>query len=106
MIARGRWKRLGLATGSPRRAGQGELVALADGVAGLSSSVGYAGDAARPCFQEPPFWFGYAWFVGSGPRRFTRRDAFARLGLLHWKQPLGKLLDAGPAAGSPSCVWR
>ncbi len=96
VIAQGRWKRLGLGD-RITTAGEvkGELVALADGVAGLSSSVGYAETPLVHIFR-PPFWFGYAWFVGSGPRRFTSVMRSPGWVFSIGEQPLMRLLDAEP----------
>jgi CRP-like cAMP-binding protein len=70
---------------------------LAEGVATLTSGVGYAETPLIHVFR-PPFWFGYAFYVGSGPRRFTaamRSNGWImsinghRLGILLDREPGG-----------------
>lgn len=96
VISQGRWKRLDIGD-RITTAGEvkGELVALADGVAGLSSSVGYAETPLVHIFR-PPFWFGYAWFIGSGPRRFTSVMRTPGWILTIGEHALTKLLDREP----------
>lgn len=71
VIALGRWKKV---YGGERVTTAGEekseLIALAEGVATLSSNIGYAETPLVHIFR-PPFWWGYTYLVGSGPRRYT-----------------------------------
>lgn len=96
VVAHGRWKKMD--TGDRiTSAGEvkGELVALAEGAAGLSSSVGYAETPLVHVFR-PPSWFGYAWFIGAGPRRFTTVMRTPGWIMSVHENVLGKLLDQEP----------
>jgi CRP-like cAMP-binding protein len=103
VIAEGRWKKLvvgdRITTAGDVKA---ELIVLAEGVATLTSGVGYAETPLIHVFR-PPFWFGYAFFVGSGPRRFTTTMRSGGWTMSINGHRLGLLLDKEPG-GWPSVV--